>query len=68
MKTCSKCENEKELSEFNRRGEGYKPKCRCCNSIDYKGYNKNNEKRKSNQRAYYYKKKEQDFKEIMNGR
>jgi hypothetical protein len=42
MKVCSKCENEKPLTEFYKRGNGYKSHCKECSSIYGKKYYSSN--------------------------
>jgi len=40
MKTCSKCKEEKELSEFYKNGNYLRPKCKLCSKEYIKKYNK----------------------------
>ena len=44
LKRCSKCKNEKELSEFNVRTDiqKYRKQCRCCLKLIKKEYQTNN--------------------------
>jgi hypothetical protein len=42
MKKCSKCEIEKPLTEFYKRGNGYKSQCKECSSIYGKEYYSSN--------------------------
>lgn len=42
MKKCSKCGEEKEESEFNKRGNGLQPFCRKCNSEYQKDWHQKN--------------------------
>ena len=44
LKRCSKCKNEKELSEFNVRTDTqkYRKQCRCCIKLIKKEYQTNN--------------------------
>lgn len=43
MKTCKKCNLEKSLDAFNKRGEGYQPWCRNCQSGAHKEYYEENQ-------------------------
>lgn len=58
-KTCTKCKNEKELSEFpkcKRNNDGYNSKCKtCCNLIN-REYRYNNSIKFSKMRKKYYQK------------
>lgn len=38
MKICGACNEEKALTEFNRKGERYQAKCRECQKLWYKNY------------------------------
>lgn len=52
-KTCVLCGIQKEVSEFHRwnKGvDGYKPRCKCCRSLDYY---KNQEQEKTKRRMHY---------------
>jgi hypothetical protein len=45
FKTCSKCRVVKSLEEFNKdfsKCDGYRTRCRACQSIDFKNYRKAN--------------------------
>lgn len=38
MKTCSKCKEEKNLSDFNKKGTGKQPWCKDCNAARSRKY------------------------------
>lgn len=42
MKICGGCNKEKTLDSFNRRGKGYQPRCRECNSAYGKQWHQDN--------------------------
>ena len=46
VKTCRDCKEEKELSEFNKKGNGFQSRCRGCQKIWYKDYYENSGKEK----------------------
>ncbi len=55
-KKCSSCKEVKDLTEFNRKREGYQPNCRVCSKIKSKEFYRKN--RKANiQKAAKHKKK-----------
>lgn len=48
MKVCGRCGEEKDFSNFNKKGSGYQPYCRPCDNLHAKEYyQRNKEKIKS---------------------
>lgn len=48
MKTCGACKEEKDLSEFNKKGEGrWQSRCRACQKIWYDNYYRTSKKEKA---------------------
>ena len=56
LKRCSKCENEKELSEFNVKTDTqkYRKQCRCCIKLIKKEYQTNNKDKISLYNKHYF--------------
>ena len=68
MKICTKCKNQKELTEFGKSKyskEGHKIYCKECSRADQKKYrDKNKETLKKKNREYFENNKERMF-ELM---
>ena len=67
MKRCLKCDNEKELSEFNFRKDTqkYRKQCRGCNKLINKEYQTMNKDEIKIQRKEYREKKTKTQREYM---
>ena len=65
VKTCSKCDVEKELSLFNRdkaKASGYRSWCKECDNASAKAaYLNNVEGRREKRKTYYYTNREQEI-------
>jgi hypothetical protein len=58
MKTCNKCKEEKENSEFHKRGKGLRSDCKVCRSKEQKEYYyKDHEKTKERLRLSWHNNK-----------
>jgi len=56
MRTCNKCEEEKENSEFHKRGKGLRSDCKVCRAKEQKEYYyKDHEKTKERLRLAWHK-------------
>lgn len=59
MKICSKCRTEKPLSQFYRRGDKYKSRCKeCCSLYGKDYYEKNKEIHNKNMSKHYAENKD----------
>jgi len=60
-KTCTKCNQTKPVSEFHKRGNSYKSRCKKCRNLDKKQYRQNNkEKIKLSNKKYHQNNKEKE--------
>jgi len=62
MKKCSKCKEEKELSEFNKSRKGITTSCKACIAIiDKEIYDRDKEKILKRKKSYYQRNKEKTW-------